>query len=88
MKLINPDDLKLAIRDDADISGRNYARMKMHINDMETVDLVRCKDCVKTWCFLRQELGKDGFCSGGIDKNLTIGERIAESLRRLNAEDA
>ena len=25
----------------------------------------RCKDCKKEWCYLRQELGPEGFCSGG-----------------------
>ena len=25
----------------------------------------RCKDCKKEWCYLRQELGPDGFCSAG-----------------------
>jgi predicted nucleic acid binding AN1-type Zn finger protein len=25
----------------------------------------RCKDCTKEWCYLRQELGPEGFCSGG-----------------------
>ena len=27
--------------------------------------VVRCKDCTKTWCYLRQELGENGFCSAG-----------------------
>ena len=26
---------------------------------------VRCKECKKEWCYLRQELGADGFCSAG-----------------------
>lgn len=25
----------------------------------------RCKDCKKEWCYLRQELGPEGFCSAG-----------------------
>jgi hypothetical protein len=25
----------------------------------------RCKDCAKEWCYLRQELGPEGFCSAG-----------------------
>ena len=28
-------------------------------------ELVHCKDCTKVWCYLRQELGEDGFCSAG-----------------------
>lgn len=39
-RLIDADKLKLAIRDDAEINGSNYARMKMHINEAETVDAV------------------------------------------------
>ena len=39
-RLIDADALKLAIRDDAEITGRNYARMKMHINEAPTVDAV------------------------------------------------
>ena len=30
---------------------------------------VRCKDCAKEWCYLRQELGADGYCSSGERKN-------------------
>lgn len=45
MRLIDADALKLAIRDDAEIVGRNYARIKMHINEAPTVEVVRCKDC-------------------------------------------
>ena len=26
-------------------------------------NIIHCKDCEKTWCYLRQELGEDGFCS-------------------------
>ena len=47
-KLIDAEKLKLAIRDDTEIDGRNYARMKMHINEANVVDaveVVRCKDC-------------------------------------------
>lgn len=48
---------------------------------------VRCKDCAKTWCYLRQELGADGYCSAAIDNNLTVGERIAAHLQRLDEID-
>ena len=27
--------------------------------------VVRCKNCKKEWCYMRQELGADGFCSAG-----------------------
>ena len=40
MRLIDADALKLAIRDDAEIVGRNYARIKMHINEAPTVEVV------------------------------------------------
>ena len=39
-KIIYADDLLLAIRDDHEINGQNYARMKMHINEAQTVDSV------------------------------------------------
>ena len=29
------------------------------------VKVVRCKNCKKEWCYLRQELGPEGFCSAG-----------------------
>lgn len=49
---------------------------------------VRCKDCSQEgWCYLRQEMGADGFCSAAIDKNLTIGERVAEMYRRQDEID-
>ena len=47
-KLISAEALNKSIRDDASIDGRNYARMKMHINEAQAVDaveVVRCKDC-------------------------------------------
>ena len=36
--LIDAEKLKLAIRDDPDIPGKMYARMKMHINEATVVD--------------------------------------------------
>lgn len=39
-RLIDANALKKEIRDDAEINGRNYALMKMHINEAETVDAV------------------------------------------------
>lgn len=79
MKLIDADKLKLSIRDDAEINGSNYARMKMHINDAETVDAVtvmRCKDCDAYstvgcadgfgWCqFHDRPMMDNDFCSHG-----------------------
>lgn len=47
-KLIEADALKVAIRDDANIDGRNYAMVKRHINEAEAVELVMCKDCKHT----------------------------------------
>ncbi len=38
MKMIDADNLKLVIRDDDEIDGRNFARMKMHIDDAPVVD--------------------------------------------------
>jgi SH3-like domain-containing protein len=32
---------------------------------LDAVPVVRCKDCKKDWCYLRQELGPEGFCSAG-----------------------
>ena len=77
-KLISAEALKTAIRDDASIDGRNYARMKMHINEAQAVDaveVVRCKDCVhmknqfharwcNVWC-MYNGMGDDGFCNYG-----------------------
>lgn len=28
-------------------------------------EVVRCENCKKEWCYLRQELGPAGFCSAG-----------------------
>lgn len=36
---------------------------------VDVVKVVRCKDCKKEWCYLRQELGVDGFCSAGERKD-------------------
>jgi hypothetical protein len=36
---------------------------------VDAVEVVRCKDCKKEWCFLRQELGNNGYCSAGERKN-------------------
>ena len=35
------------------------------LNNTEGFDLVKCEECKKTWCYLRQELGNNGFCSCG-----------------------
>lgn len=43
-KLIDPDKLFSAIRDDAEINGKTYARVKEHIFNAED-ELVRCKEC-------------------------------------------
>lgn len=47
-RLIDADALKAAIRDDANIDGRNYAMVKRHINEAKTADafeVVRCAGC-------------------------------------------
>ena len=36
---------------------------------VDAVEVIRCKDCTKEWCYLRQELGADGFCSAGERKD-------------------
>ena len=39
-RLIDAEELNLAVRDDVYIDGRNYARVKKHIDAAETVDAV------------------------------------------------
>lgn len=46
--LIDAEKLNLLIRDDPEISGKMYARMKMHINEatvVDAVEVIRCKEC-------------------------------------------
>ena len=38
---------------------------------VDVAEVVRCKNCKKEWCYLRQELGEDGFCSAGERKTVT-----------------
>lgn len=79
-RLIDANSLILAIRDDAEIVGKHYARIKMHINGAPTVDaveVVRCKDCNyfgghgMCYCHAADEHGtpifvrEDDFCSYG-----------------------
>lgn len=50
-KLIYADDLLNAIRDDHNINGAHFARIRRHIDDapeVEAVEVVRCRDC-KYW---------------------------------------
>lgn len=47
-KMIDAEKLNLLIRDDPEISGKMYARMKMHINEatvVDAVEVIRCKEC-------------------------------------------
>lgn len=44
-KLISASDLTTAIRDDPYIDGKAFARVKRHIEEAPTVEVVRCKDC-------------------------------------------
>ena len=39
-RLIRPDDLIATLRDDPDINGKNFARIKRHIDNAPTVDAV------------------------------------------------
>ena len=36
---------------------------------VDAVEVVRCRECKKEWCYMRQELGADGFCSAGERKD-------------------
>ena len=36
---------------------------------VDAVEVVRCKDCKKEWCYMRQELVANGFCSEGERKD-------------------
>ena len=49
--LIDAEKLNLLIRDDPEISGKMYARMKMHINEAPAVDavVVPCKIGDRVW---------------------------------------
>jgi hypothetical protein len=75
-KMTDTEKLNLLIRDDPEISGKMYARMKMHINEatvVDAVEVVRCKDCWKSadgLCSyqLKNVPGKD-FCGDGERKD-------------------
>ena len=46
--LVSIERLSLAIRDDPNIRGRQYALVKKHINEatvVDAVEVVRCKEC-------------------------------------------
>lgn len=45
--------------------NRAAHRMAVEALSKDAVEVVRCQECAKTWCYLRQELGPDGFCSAG-----------------------
>ena len=47
-RLIRPGELIATLRDDLSINGKNFARVRRHIDNAPTVDaveVVRCKDC-------------------------------------------
>ena len=47
-RLIRPGDLIATLRDDLNINGKNFARVKRHIENAPAVDavaVVRCKNC-------------------------------------------
>ena len=48
-RLIDANDLLNAIRDDYNINGTNFARIRQHIEESTAVEVVRCKDC-KYYC--------------------------------------
>lgn len=49
--------------------GTTYRIAEDLIENMDGKELVLCKDCKKEWCYLRQQLGGDGFCSAGERKD-------------------
>lgn len=40
-----------------------------HFKHKDEVVVTRCRECKKDWCYLRRELGEDGFCSAGERKD-------------------
>ena len=53
-RLIRPGDLIATLRDDPDINGKNFARVKRHIENAPTVDAVevvhgRWEQCFEDW---------------------------------------
>ena len=44
-KAIFAEDLLLAMREDPEINGANFARIKQHINTAPAMELVLCKEC-------------------------------------------
>lgn len=48
-KLISADKLSMALRDDPNIPGREFARVKRHIEEAED-EVVLCKDCKYASC--------------------------------------
>jgi hypothetical protein len=83
-KLIEADALKAAIRDDANIDGRNYARVKRHINEAEAVELVMCKDCKHR--YFNEDIGE--YCceqwADGFDTVCTDEEFCSRGERKDN----
>lgn len=57
-KLISADKLTHALREDLNIPGREFARVKRYIEEAED-ELIRCKDCVNYCGF---ENCKNGIC--------------------------
>ena len=83
-KHISANDLITAIRDDVNIDGRTFARVKEHIEEAKAVDaveVVRCKDCKHC-----TEIGlprcrrtgrnmlDDDFCSRGERRERAVGD--------------
>ena len=60
-KLIYAEKLKLAIRDDPNIDGRNYAIMKRHIDAAEKVDAVEVVRCNQCFYWDKAKSNKKGF---------------------------
>lgn len=39
--------------------------VKAVLDNATGIDIVHCRECKKEWCYLRQELGADGYCFAG-----------------------
>lgn len=75
-RLIRPGDLIATLRDDLNINGKNFARVKRHIENAPTVDavpVVRCKDCIHAlkgangdlWCYGTHRVFGMYYCASG-----------------------
>ena len=70
-RLIDANALRLAIRDDAEIVGKHYARIKMHINGAPTVDAAHADDMREFAQDVAYQFGY--YCQNGGRLHLTHG---------------